>query len=222
MVKYDIFKIVDGLLEIDKEYVRGIPEFQSILMRDRGSKGDIDGRKKYRAFKEFYYIKITCDRFCYPAMSGLNEKETHKAGIKESDLEEDFKPDSAIKSAMIKFREIQDLTSPAINSIYTILCGLKISNVICTNIIKNIERTMELNEEKKSKDIEEGRPVDLAADLALTVSLSQQLETMYKIANTIPKTMETLEKLYDKLSKELSGVGMARGGKDIGTRAEPK
>ena len=36
--------------------IRLIPEFRKILERDRGSKGDQQGRLKIQATKEFHYI----------------------------------------------------------------------------------------------------------------------------------------------------------------------
>lgn len=222
MVKYDIFKIEDGLLILDKDYIRGIPKFRILLERDKGSDNDHDGRKKYRSFKELYYIKMVADKFCYPSQAGLNEKETHVCAIKESDLESDFKPDKTIKEAIEKYRELQDLTTPTLNTICSLLQGLKVSNVICNNIIKNIESTLELMEGDKQKCLEAGLPIDLAKDLAMTAALIQQLEQLNKISNNIPKTIETLEKLQEKLSKEISGTNIARGGNEIGTRAIPK
>lgn len=219
MAKHDIFKIEEGLLVIDKDYVRGIPKFRKILERDKGSVGDFDGKKKEYAFKEFYYIKMVADKFCYPAQAGLNEKETHLCAIKESQLPDTYKPDKEIKDCIEKYKEIQDLTTPTLNTIHSLLQGLKVSNVICRNIIKNIESTIELMENDRQKSIENNSPIDLAKDLAMTTALIQQLEQLNKIGNNIPKTIETLEKLEEKLSKEISGVNISRGGREIGSRA---
>lgn len=222
MARHDIFEIENDLLVINKDYVRGIPEYKIILERDKGGKGDNDGRKKLRAWKEFYYIKIVADRFAFPAMSGLNERETHVCGIKESGLEENFKPDDVIKAAINKYKELQDLLTPTINTVQSILQGLRLTSTVCKNMVKNIEATIELNENNKAKKLEEGQPIDLAADLAFTTALVSQIEQMNKIGNIIPKTIETLEKLEEKLAKEVSGVNIARGGKEIGSRANPK
>ena len=219
MARHDVFKIEDGLLVIDKDYIRGIPKFSKILQRDKGSEGDFDGRKKEYAFKEFYYIKMVADKFCYPAQAGLNEKETHICAIKEAQLPDTYKPDKEIKECIEKYKEIQDLTTPTLNTIHSLLQGLKVSNVICRNIIKNIESTIELMESDRQRCLENDQPVDLAKVLAMTTTLIQQLEQLNKIGNNIPKTIESLEKLEEKLSKEISGVNISRGGKEIGNRA---
>lgn len=46
---------------LNKEWLLTIPVFRRLIHRDRGSIGDTDGRKKYRAIKEFTYIYHVCD-----------------------------------------------------------------------------------------------------------------------------------------------------------------
>lgn len=215
-----IFKIENDELILDKDYLRGIPEFKAILERDRGSKGDADGRKKFRAWKEFMYLYIVSSFYSYPNLGGFNEKDTHRAAIVESELEPDFQPDSLLKQAIVKNRELEKAIVPTLNTINTILKGLKVSDKICVNIIKNIESVIEKQELENNEKINRGEMIDLASDLVLTQGLIDQLEQLTKIANTLPKTINTLEDLYNKLAKEEAGQKLARGGRAIGNRAE--
>jgi hypothetical protein len=215
-----IFKIEQDELVLDRDYLRGIPEFKVILERDRGSKGDADGRKKFRAWQEFMYIYIVSSFYSYPNKGGYNEKDTHKAAITESNLEEDFKPDPLIKAAIVKNRELEKAVVPTLNTINTVLKGLKISDKISESIIDNIESIIDKEEKKNKECLERGETIDIANNIIITEALIKQLEQLTKIANSLPKTIDTLQDLYVKLSKEEAGQVLARGGKKIGNRAE--
>ncbi len=217
-----IFKVEDGLLVLDKEEIRGIPEYRKLLERDRGSEGDHDGRKKYQAYKEFFYIYIWTDLYSYPNKAGLNDKEKHKIALKEADLPNDFKIDIDIKNAIEKYRYVQLLTLPTLNTVSTALKGLKISDIISQSIIKNIESTLEKYEQDKKAKIERREPISIGDDMVLTQSLVSQLGQLMEIGTKLPKAIETLEKLKEKLFKEESGINLGRGGKEIGNRADPK
>lgn len=219
----DIFTIdsYTQLLIIDKDYVRGIPEFKIILERDKGTKGDIDGRKKHRAWKELMYIYMNASFFSYPNKGGYSAKETHLAAIKESGLEENYKPDEEIKAAIEKYKQIHKDILPTLNTIATVLRGLKTADTIAQGIVENIEDTLEILKKAKQNRAE-GEPTNLIQDIANTANLISQLDQVLSIANKLPKTIETLEALENRLKKEISGTNLARGGQEIGNRADPK
>ncbi len=216
-----IFKVENHILEIDKDYVRGIPEFRIILERDKGSKGDVDGRKKYYAYKEFYYIYIVADLKSFPNKGGLNEKEVHKAAIKESELEETYKPDKDIKAAITKYRYIQDIENPTLKTLTTVLRGLTTADTISQNIIDNINRAIELQEKVRSEKENNQEPKNAADEAVATANLVGQLKQLLGIANDLPKTIATLETLEIKLAKDEANIKLGRGGKEIGNRADP-
>lgn len=212
-----LWKLENGLLTFDKEYLRGIPEFKAILERKIVTKGDSDGRKKLENWKLLYYVHIVADLFTYPNQGGYNEKETHKAAVKEAQLPEDFKPDSEIKEAIAKYKEIQLATLPTLSTISNTLKGLKLSDTIVKNIINNIEKQIEVY----NKKMESGEEANLAEGILLVNSMLDQLGSANKVAISIPKTVDVLETLYERLKKESGGATVGRGGKRIGNRADP-
>lgn len=216
------FKIEDDALVIDRNEVRGIPVFRTILERDRGSKGDADGRKKEFAFKEFMFIYLTCDFRSWVLKSGENEKTTHKLSIKDAGLPDDYKPDAVVKEAMELYKERQYGELPSLGTVEAILTGLKVSQKIAKSIAGNIEATLEAADEERKRKLENKEQMLPGDDLVLAQGLVGQLKQLLDISNKIPETVSTLEQLRDKLSKEESGTRLGRGSKEIGNRADPK
>ena len=216
-----IFKIEENLLIIDKDYIRGVPAFRRILERDKGSEKDYIGLKKYRAFKEFFFIFIYKDLSSYPNMGGYNDKECFKIAVKEAGLEEDFKPDNDLKIAIEKYIEIQTIQSITSNTINTILKGLKLSNTISQNLIEDIEYQIELSNKIKKNKIDNNEPANITEALAITKTLISQLDILTDIANNIPKTIDTLQKLEEKVRKEQNNYNTGRGGEEIANSADP-
>lgn len=216
------FRLENGILTIDKDEARAIPEFRIILERDKGSEGDNDGRKKRYAFKEFLYIYFVADFGSWIVRAGYNEKEIHKLAIKDSSLEENYKVDLVVKAAIEKYKATQLAMLPALSTLSTMLKGLKLADKVSQSIIDNIENLIDTHSERKQKAKEEGQPLNVGDDLMVAQNLVQQLNQLMEVSNKIPKTIETLEKIEDRLAKDKSGVSLGRGGKEIGNRADPK
>lgn len=222
MNRDDIFTIDDkGSLILNKEYIRGIEPFKTILERDKGSKGDVQGRKKEQAWKEFMYIYIVASVFSFPNKGGYNDKECHEAGISESKLPSDFKPDPVIKDAIIRYKEIQLAMLPSISSLSIGLKGLRLSGVISENISRSIESTLELKQKKDQEKIDNGEEIDILSSIASNDMLITQLNQLLKITNQLPVTIENIETLKGKITKEEMGDTMGRGGQKLGNRADP-
>lgn len=228
MINEDIFSVENKLLVINKDYVRGVSEFRTILERDKGSKGDVDGRKKFKAWKELFYIYMRASLFSYPNKGGYNEKDCHEAAIKEAKLEENYKPDESIRAAIDKYREIQLASLPTLASITTVLRALRLSDTICQDIIQDIEEKIDHNKvvRKKRKEREEKgdkiEPTNIADEMLVIEGLTTRLDKVMGTANKIPNIVETLEKLYERLRKDQSGDNLTRGGREKGNRADPR
>ena len=216
------FKIENDLLVIDKDEVRGIPVFKAILERDKGSKGDNDGRKKLFAFKEFLYIYFIIDYRSWIVKAGYNDKEKHLKALKSCGLPDDYKPDSLLKEAIQFYEETQLDQLPSLRALRTIIKGLKLADTIGESIIKNIETAIELHQKRIEKEIEENIPHDIGSDLLLTQGLNQQLKQLIDLSTIVPKSISTLKDLEEKVNNEKSDIAVARGGKEIGNRADPK
>lgn len=217
-----LFKVEGELLTIDKEYIRGIPAFRRILERDKGSEGDSQGAKKYRAYKEFFFIYIYKDLRAFPSMGGMNEKESFRYAIVESQLPDDFKIDSDLKLAIDKYVEIQNIEQVTLNAINTLLRGIKLQDTIAKGIIDNIETQLELSEKAKITRGSTNEPANIIAEMATTKTLLEQLDMVTNISTSLPKTVATLESLQEKLKKEQIGTTTGRGNMEIGNRADPK
>lgn len=222
MKREDIYTVEGGQLVFNKEYIRGLPEFKVLLEKHIPSKGDADGRKKFEHWKIFMYIKIVADLFSYPNQGGYDDKSVHKAAIKESTLDENFKPNDEIQAAIVKYREIQLAMLPVLNTISIILKACKFSETVCHKIIESMQAALDRYNKMLEEQEKLGQTANVA-DLTLLVDgLITKLEQVNKLATNIPKTQDTLEKLDERLKKQSSGDTIGRGGKTIGNRADPK
>lgn len=101
----------NGRIDLNKVEIQLYKEFKEIVHRDKGSKGDNDGRKKYRAIKELTYVYHMCDyrSFCRE----LDESEVQVRAIEESGLsDEKFNPkDEVILAAIEKYKLLQNTRS---------------------------------------------------------------------------------------------------------------
>lgn len=131
------FKIVNGELQLNRDEILLYPEFAKIYRRDRGSEGDADGRKKYRAFKEFSYIYHTTDFNAYPTQNGLNKAKAHEYAVNESGLEPTYKPDEEVSKAMNRYAK--EHLSIAKKTMKTILEVFGMNDIIISSIKDNIQ-----------------------------------------------------------------------------------
>lgn len=85
--------------------VRMFVPFRKIIERDKGSKGDIDGRRKYNATKELAFIYWFADPRSNYKESYQNETERVEKIKKLLNLSEDWQPDTLIKDAISFYLE---------------------------------------------------------------------------------------------------------------------
>jgi hypothetical protein len=89
---------------LDKEFIHIVPEFKNILVKDKGSPGDNDGRKKLMAKKKFFYIYLMED---YNSI--LENYEPYEKRIQAMEMlqltEKDI--DADVLAALDKYRELQ-------------------------------------------------------------------------------------------------------------------
>jgi exonuclease VII large subunit len=161
------------------------------------------------------------DRFSFLNIEGLGDKELHEAACKECKLSPEFKPDKDIKAAIDKFIEIQDRLLPTLKTIHSVLKGIKMSDTIAQTILKNMENQIELYHKRIETATERGETLNEADQILLVDKLLAQLSNLQKIAIKMPEIIDNLETLEERLTKENSGDTVARGGRQIGNRAEP-
>lgn len=98
-----------------------IPEFSIILRRDKGSKGDSQGRSKLRARKELSYIYFMCD-FSSPLRDWLyaekRKESLYYAGLEEADIDE------VVQAAVAKYIELQNKAARSLRTFQAVNKGL--------------------------------------------------------------------------------------------------
>lgn len=222
------FNVEGGILVLAKEELRNVPVFKTILERDKGSDGDHDGRKKFKAFKEFFYVWWLCDVRSPGVRAGYNDKELHLQAIKEARLDDTYKPDKNIKEVMIYYREEQAKMLVSSAAVTSLIKGIRMSDTLCRRMTSNMEKIIlqedeeaELREQRIANQ-EVVEPIDIVKIAARTQALLAQFEQLVKIAEKTPKILSTLEALEKKLKIEETGTNTIRGGGTKGNRADPK
>ena len=93
------------MVDINKEWISTIAEFRILLRRDKGSKGDVDGRKKLHAQREFTYIYHYCDfksQFREFAEMDRRNEALRNAGLEDKDINQ------GLKDAIERYRTFQN------------------------------------------------------------------------------------------------------------------
>jgi len=97
----------------NRAWIDLIPEFHALLKRDKGSKGDSQGRNKLRARKELAYIYFLCD-FGSP-IRDWREDEKKKEALYYAGLEaEDI--DEVVETAIKKYVDLQHRAARSIRT----------------------------------------------------------------------------------------------------------
>lgn len=97
-----------SVVVINKPEVLLIPEFKRLVNRDRGSEGDADGRKKFKALKEFTYIWYYCS-FTSP-IADWADSDRHLESLKISGLK-DSNIDGDVKLAITAYKKYTNVIS---------------------------------------------------------------------------------------------------------------
>ena len=199
------FKLVDGILELDREEIGLYPNIKKILTRDKGGNviGDPDGRKKLFAYKEFSYVYYMCDFYAYPTQSGMGKKEAHKWTLATIGLPSTYLPDEEVQALMLQYTK-EHLT-PTKQTIKNLINLFMMNNAILEKIepaIKTLLNTPNLN-------------VDQLNEL---IGLQNSL---MKISTSIPEQSKKLKEAMTMLEEEERAVRIGRGGKEINDSQNP-
>lgn len=176
----------DGLPEISVE-ARTILPFKKLITRDKGSEGDHDGRKKYRAAKELAFV------YWYSKFDTPYEQFTKEDRIiqikKAVGLPEEWKPDRDIKEACDYFYEIQKTKS---------MIHLE-SVSYAIEQLSNYLRNTDVNERIRSGP----KTGELVHDLNKYKTLSKEM----------PDMIEAYQKMKELVKKELQEEEQLRAGR---------
>jgi len=162
-----------------------VPEFKSILTRDRSV-------EKKQAMRELSYIYFVYDHkspyYIYP----LEERLLRVS--KDSGLGEGYEPDTKVSNAIKKYLELGK--TPTIKSLTSIRNGLLTSSSLIDVLRKRIEEAL------TDDDIDDMDPI------------VRSVTRMLEISEKLPKAIESITTLEQKILKEeASDVRIKGGGK---------
>lgn len=108
-----LFELGDNyLVDLNKDWISTITEFKEILKRDRGSKGDVQGRAKLQATKEFLYIYHMVD-FRSP-YENFPVSERKERALADSGISEEEATDELLLTALTKYKLLLENSSPTL------------------------------------------------------------------------------------------------------------
>jgi len=194
-----IFDVINNKVIIDPE-VRLIKYFKKIIERDRGSKGDNDGRKKYKAMKELAYIYHMADN--KSVFSNLPDNIKEKEIILDLDLD-NWKPDEVIKEAISKYKSYKETVSERT------LKELKRTLESAIDMLQIVRNSIE----EKIKEIQSNEG-NIGEALKQLVEL---FKICLEMSNKLPIAIDDIIKLQITIKKEESvEPGNIRGGGEVG------
>lgn len=160
-----------------------IPEFKALITRDRT-------RDKKEALKEFSYIYFYHDHkspyYIYP------EDERRLRVSTDTGLGKDYKPDEKVQAAVAKYLELSK--TPTLKSLTSIREGLLTSSRLIDSLRERIDAAL------ADPDLEDIDPV------------VRSVTRMLEIAEKLPKAIENISTLEEKVRKEESNDTRIKGG----------
>jgi len=189
------------VVDLDKEWISTIKEFKKILTRDKGSKGDIDGRKKLQATREFTFIYHYCD---YASkFSNYSEDDKLKACQLNADLPDDFDytKDEDIVAAVKKYRDLQE--TPALKMLAEAREGLHSAHKVIRKIRYYLEEELANLDFSNiiEEDEEEGKNKKKKVDPVTKLTVS--LQNLMKLTNEVAPALKTIKELEEEVKLEL-------------------
>lgn len=160
-----------------------IPEFKALLTRDRT-------KDKKEALKEFSYIYFIHDHkspyYIYP------EDERRLRVATDTGLGKDYKPDDKVQAAVAKYLELSK--TPTLKSLTSIREGLLTSSRLIDSLRERIDAAL------ADPDLEDIDPV------------VRSVTRMLEISEKLPKAIENITTLEEKVRKEESNDTRIKGG----------
>lgn len=184
----DYFIITDDGLDIDKQQIFCIKEFEDLHALERNkTEYDPEGKNRYRFKKELKYIYVRYDWDSYAHEYSESDKED--CAITDSGLTKEELKDPVFKAAIEKYIKEQkdcdlDLLNSAIN-----LCHKT------RQYFDNVDYTL--------RDLEKGFPLYNAKDVLATMK-------------ALPDALSSLEELRERVIKKKEEESSLRGGTKIG------
>lgn len=160
-----------------------VPEFKALIVRDKTA-------DKKNALKEFSYIYFYYDHkspyYIYP------EDERHLRVSRDVGFGEDYQPDAKVMAAVTKYLEFG--RTPTIKSLSSIREGLLTSSRLIDSLRERIDAAL------ADPDLEDIDPV------------VRSVTRMLEISEKLPKAIDNITALEEKIRKEESNDTRIKGG----------
>lgn len=173
--------------------MRQIEVFKKLITRDKGSPGDADGRKKYRAMRDLAYIYFMDD----PRSPYMHYPESDRSERVLEALQHTLDDkDDDLQAARDYYRSFETVTSKTLKELREAL-------MVSTKLIKMMRVKIEHTLESEDISFEE---IEVASNL--------MNDLMTKGTKT-PQIIGVIQDLEEKLKKEQVGNSQVRGGGDL-------
>lgn len=200
--------LVNGIPVFNPE-VKTIKSFRDIIVRDKGSKGDADGREKKQATKELAYVHFAT-YYNSEFLTSVSEDERPEKIRKHLDLPIDWKADALIEIACMTYKEL--VYTPSADSLVEARESLFSANKIIKILRKQLETLLQqLDSQLTGLDDEEAEE-QISRLTDKTVKLYDKIMS---IADKMPTTLDTINKLEERVKKEMQKEQTGRGKSEI-------
>ena len=187
-----LFTLKNGEVVINRVEILTIPAFTKVLHRDKGSKGDADGRKKLMAFKEFAYIYHVADVGSTPNKNGYTKHRAHIHALNSTGLASDYKPDDIVNEAIIHYKNEQASLPRD-----TILELIKTYGVV-NRVVKGLRENLEDLATKDKLTNDQAREA-----LGIIDTLITQGDMIPRITVKLTTAISQLEQLDEKENRDI-------------------
>lgn len=220
-----LFKIVDGDVILCRDELGAIPIFRKIIQRDKGSNGDADGRKKFRAYKEFSLVYEIGDPNSYSNKAGFSDKESIEYCKRVFGLPNDFKIDTDLKAAIDFYKNFKEEEIPSIKLLNELIKSLRNNAKIVERLNKSIESSLEDLDNLENLSIglsntdgeQKGQ-----SKISIITSITDLQTKIFNIATKTPEILENIERIAKKVKTEEANKTTIAGGKTKARRADPR
>jgi uncharacterized protein YeeX (DUF496 family) len=175
-----VFIEQDNQVLIDPE-LKLIPEFKKIIERDKD-------RFKKQARAELHFVYLMCDHKS-PYVKNTSESERIAKLAKELRFDNGWTPDADLVFAMERYRRLQRTATT--DTLESIREGLMTSNKVINILRGQIDEAI--------KDVD-----SLAQNPALIEALVDNLDRLIKLGVAVPKIVDTIASMEEKVKKEQS------------------
>lgn len=214
-----------GNLVINRQEVLLITQFAVLFKRRKGMTGDSEGREKKLNTLEMAYVKYMADALLDNNLYAAFEKpERSKKIIADIGFPADWQPDEAVEAAIEKYIEIQETYAPSAALLNSMQRGLKTSSRSVDAFASQMNVVLKQVEKKVEDIMTSDAGLDDAAVAAINTLNSvafNNMDRLIALSSTLPKALESIEKLSVQVKKETGKSKDLKGGQEKGRREDP-